>query len=228
MAVPNYRRRGKSNRNQIHFYQKYTVPESQTEIFLQAQTTYIYPLCLLPHNHPARAQLLFFSKNIKPSKRKNPKQPHEVQPSEKPRKEKSVGDAFDSLPAEIFIDRLHHNNNGSNINLLTTVLTPSLPLISSSPNTRDESGLGYVAKEEVKIEGEIIRIILSSDTDSLRPNSGQPIPIYRLHQIPQRKGIEHWVWECHGHVMTYDESNSLSLECIFGIYFEGRRGNQGI
>ncbi|RWR81650.1 hypothetical protein CKAN_01034100 [Cinnamomum micranthum f. kanehirae] len=129
--------------------------------------------------------------------------------------EKSVGDAFDSLPVEIFIDRLRHNNNGSNINLLIAVLTPSLPLISSSPNTRDESGLGYVAKEEVKIEGEIIRIILSSDTDSLRPNFGQPNPIYS-HNICIRfhnaRGSEHWVWECHGHVMTYDEKNSLSLE----------------
>ncbi|RWR75677.1 hypothetical protein CKAN_00407300 [Cinnamomum micranthum f. kanehirae] len=106
-------------------------------------------------------------------------------------KEKSVGDAFDSLPAEIFIDRLHHNNNGSNINLLTTVLTPSLPLISSLPSTRDESGLGYVAKEEVKIEGEIIRIILSSDTDSLRPNSGQPIPIYGCIRFHNERGSEH-------------------------------------
>ncbi|RWR81653.1 hypothetical protein CKAN_01034400 [Cinnamomum micranthum f. kanehirae] len=107
--------------------------------------------------------------------------------------ETSVWDALDSLLAEIFINRHRHNSNGSNINLLTTVLTPSLPLISSSPNTRGESGLGYVAKEGVKIEGEIIRIILSSDTDSLRPNFGQPkypdLRSQHLHQIPQRKGV---------------------------------------
>ncbi|RWR75682.1 FK506-binding protein 5 [Cinnamomum micranthum f. kanehirae] len=143
----------------------------------------------------------------------------------------SVWDALDSLLPEIFINRHRHNSNGSNINLPTTVLTPSLPLISSSPNTRGESGLGCVAKEGVKIEGEIIRIILSSDTDSLRPNSVQPIPIYG-HNICIRfhneRGSEHWVWECHGHVMTYDENNSLSLEYIFGIYFERRRGYQGI
>ncbi|RWR90895.1 hypothetical protein CKAN_02002300 [Cinnamomum micranthum f. kanehirae] len=155
-------------------------------------------------------------------------------------KKKSIGDAFDRLLAQIFINRLRHNNNGSNINLLTTILTPSLPLISSSPNTRDESGLGYVAKEEVKIEGEIICIILSSDTDSLRPKSGQPILIYdhnvciRFHnergsehlvwechghpvmigghnRCYNERGADHQVWEWHGHVMTYDEENGYSL-----------------
>ncbi|RWR98061.1 hypothetical protein CKAN_02755200 [Cinnamomum micranthum f. kanehirae] len=96
--------------------------------------------------------------------------------------------ALDRLLAEIFINRHRHNSNGSNINLLTTVLTPSLPLISSSPNTRGESGLGYVAKEGVKIEGETIRIILSSDTDSLRPNSGQPSTVTTFASDSTTKG----------------------------------------
>ena len=68
-------------------FTKNTLLQNHKErIFLQAQTTYIYPLGLLPHNHPTRARLLFFSKNIRPSKRKNPKQQHELKPSGKPRK----------------------------------------------------------------------------------------------------------------------------------------------
>ncbi|RWR75681.1 FK506-binding protein 5-like protein [Cinnamomum micranthum f. kanehirae] len=46
-----------------------------------------------------------------------------------------------------------------------------------------------------------------NDTDSLRPNSVQPIPIYG-HNICIRfhneRGSEHWVWECHGHSVILD------------------------
>ncbi|RWR81663.1 hypothetical protein CKAN_01035400 [Cinnamomum micranthum f. kanehirae] len=78
----------------------------------------------------------------------------------------SVGVAFDSLLSESFINRRRRNH--SDINLLSTVLTPSLPLISSSPNDgRDKSELGNVAKQEAKVEGVVIRTILSGVTDSL-------------------------------------------------------------
>lgn len=144
--------------------------------------------------------------------------------------EMSVGDVFDSLLTESFINRLRRNPR--DVNLLSTFLTPSLPLISSSPDDgRDESGLGYVAKQEAKVEGVVIRTILSGDTDSLRPNSGQSVTICG-HNIcvgfHDEKGSEHRVWERHGHVMTYDENNSYSLKYIFGNYLERRRGDEGI
>ena len=139
----------------------------------------------------------------------------------------SVGDAFESLLMKSFINGLRPNpcdiTPRSDINLLSADLTPSLPLISSSLIGRDESGLGYVAREETKIEGEIIRIIISGVTDSLRPNSGQPIPIYGHNScigFHDERGSEHRVWECHGHVTTYDENNCRSLEYSFRNYIE--------
>ncbi|RWR81651.1 hypothetical protein CKAN_01034200 [Cinnamomum micranthum f. kanehirae] len=129
-----------------------------------------------------------------------------------------------------------NTNSGSGTNdLLSTVLTPSLPLISSSPhgpdeiasssNGPDESRLGYVAMEEAKVEAKIVRIINSGDEDLLRPNSGQPVTIGG-HSIcvgfRDEMGSEYRVWEWHGHVSTRDEDNRYSLEYIFGNYFEKR------
>ncbi|RWR81656.1 hypothetical protein CKAN_01034700 [Cinnamomum micranthum f. kanehirae] len=79
------------------------------------------------------------------------------------------------------------------INLLSTVLTPSLPLISSSPNdSRDESGLGYVAKQEAKVEGVVIRTILSGDRLALTQFSAacDNLRAQHLRRIPRRKGIQ--------------------------------------
>ena len=153
----------------------------------------------------------------------------------------NVNDTFDNLLLQSFLNRMHPNppdtHAGSSTNdLLSTVLTPSLPLISpsphgpdeiySSPNGPDDSALGYVAKEEAKVEAVIVRIIQSGDIDLLRPNSGKPVTIGG-HNIcvgfRDEMGSEYRVWEWHGHVLTRDEDNRYSLEYIFGNYFEKRR-----
>ncbi|XXG66227.1 hypothetical protein AAC387_Pa05g3752 [Persea americana] len=84
-----------------------------------------------------------------------------------PNNDISISDIFDSLLMESFLNRRQHNpphlNAGSSMDdVLSTILTPSLPLIPSSPsgpdeitsstNGPDEPGLGYAAKEEAKVE----------------------------------------------------------------------------
>lgn len=102
--------------------------------------------------------------------------------------------------------------------LQSLILDPFL--ISNSP---DEFGLGYVANEEVEVERQIVRTIIVGNSDSLRPNSGEPIAI-RGHNIGvgyhHERGSDYRVWEWHGHVMTYDEINGYSLEYIHGYYYE--------
>ncbi|RWR83353.1 hypothetical protein CKAN_01210700 [Cinnamomum micranthum f. kanehirae] len=90
-------------------------------------------------------------------------------------------------------------------------------------NNPDESRMGHVAYEEAEVEREIVRIILSGDTTSLRPNSGQPVMIRENNisiECHDERGSDYRVWEWHGHVMAYDEVNGYSLEYIYGYYFE--------
>ncbi|RWR75679.1 hypothetical protein CKAN_00407500 [Cinnamomum micranthum f. kanehirae] len=96
------------------------------------------------------------------------------------------------------------------------------------PSTRDEFWIGLRRQGKVKIEGEIIRIILSSDTDSLRPNSGSPSRSTAESDSTTKGDLRLGLGIVPGHVMTYDESNSLSLECIFGFYFREEERQSGI
>ncbi|RWR81666.1 FK506-binding protein 5 [Cinnamomum micranthum f. kanehirae] len=167
-------------------------------------------------------------------------------PKQTPNGDISLNDAFDRVLMESFLGRIHQNppdlNTGSVMDdVLSTILTPSLPLIPSSPygpneispspNGLDESGLGYVANEEAKVEGEIVHTILYGNTASLQPNSGKPVTI-RGHNIcigfNDERGSDYRVWEWHGHIMTYDEENRYTLEYIHGNYFERRRGGFGL
>lgn len=90
-------------------------------------------------------------------------------------------------------------------------------------NGLDEFEMGYVANEEMEVRREIIRTILSGNTTSLQPNSGQPVMI-RGHNIcigwHDERGSDFRAWEWHGHVMTHDEEKGYLLEYIFGDYFE--------
>ncbi|RWR81659.1 FK506-binding protein 5-like protein [Cinnamomum micranthum f. kanehirae] len=158
-----------------------------------------------------------------------------------PNSDANFNEILDGLLFQSFLNRTHphpsNTNTGSSTNdILSTVLTPSLPLISSSPhgpdeissspNGPDESRLGYVAGEEAKVEAQIVETIHSGDIDLLRPNSGKPVTIGG-HNISvgfhDEMGSEHRVWEWHGHVLTRDEDNRYSLEYIFGNYFEKTR-----
>ncbi|XP_020243680.1 uncharacterized protein LOC109821934, partial [Asparagus officinalis] len=81
-----------------------------------------------------------------------------------------------------------------------------------------------VAKEESKLEKEIIKIINSGGgVETLKPNSGQSVSIGDHNicvGVHDEKGSEYRVWEWHGHIMLFDEEDGYSAEYIYGNYFE--------
>ncbi|KDP30636.1 hypothetical protein JCGZ_16201 [Jatropha curcas] len=86
-----------------------------------------------------------------------------------------------------------------------------------------------LSKEESKLEKEIIRLILSGKTDSLKPNSGQAVTIGEHHicvGFHEEKGSDYRVWEWHGHIMLFDEENGYTPEYIYGNYFERLQRNE--
>ncbi|KAF7804545.1 uncharacterized protein G2W53_043656 [Senna tora] len=92
----------------------------------------------------------------------------------------------------------------------------------SDDDENDESK-SQLAKEESKLEKEIIRVILTGKTDSLKPNSGQAVTIGEHHicvGFHEEKGSDYRVWEWHGHIMLFDEENGYTPEYIYGNYFE--------
>ncbi|GAB2235675.1 hypothetical protein Drorol1_Dr00026108 [Drosera rotundifolia] len=101
-------------------------------------------------------------------------------------------------------------------------LIPNLP----APNNTQ------LAIEESKLEREIIRLILSGKTETLKPNSGQAVSIgdndvcFGFHE---ETGSEYRVWEWHGHVMVEEEGEGGECvpEYVYGNYFE-RIGGNGI
>ncbi|XP_071710094.1 uncharacterized protein [Rutidosis leptorrhynchoides] len=94
----------------------------------------------------------------------------------------------------------------------------------------DESSISnktQLAKEESKLEKEIIKIILSGKSEeTLKPNSGQAVSISEHHicvGYHVDSGSEYRVWEWHGHIMLFDEENGYNPEYIYGNYFERLR-----
>ncbi|KAI4349273.1 hypothetical protein L6164_009882 [Bauhinia variegata] len=99
----------------------------------------------------------------------------------------------------------------------------------SDDDSNDENK-SQLAKEESKLEKEIIRVILSGNTDSLKPNSGQAVTIGEHHicvAFHEEKGSDYRVWEWHGHIMLFDEENGYTPEYIYGNYFERLLGKAG-
>ncbi|KAF3442922.1 hypothetical protein FNV43_RR16840 [Rhamnella rubrinervis] len=93
----------------------------------------------------------------------------------------------------------------------------------SSNDDDDDENKTQLAKEESKLEKEIIRVILSGNTESLKPNSGQAVTIGEHHiciGFHEEKGSDYRVWEWHGHIMLFDEENGYTPEYIYGNYFE--------
>ncbi|XP_078160651.1 uncharacterized protein LOC144556042 [Carex rostrata] len=81
-----------------------------------------------------------------------------------------------------------------------------------------------LAKEEAKVEKEIIRLVRSGDADQLlKPNSGHSVSIGD-HNIcvgfHVDKEAEYRVWEWHGHIMLYDEDEGYTAEYVYGNHFE--------
>ncbi|KAK1434948.1 hypothetical protein QVD17_00703 [Tagetes erecta] len=89
-----------------------------------------------------------------------------------------------------------------------------------------------LAKEESKLEKEVIKIILSGNTEeTLKPNSGQAITIGEHHicvGYHMEPGSEYRVWEWHGHIMLFDDENGYNPEYIYGNYFERLRVVNGM
>lgn len=80
-----------------------------------------------------------------------------------------------------------------------------------------------LAKEESKLEKEIIKTILGGKSDTLNPNSGQAVTIGEHHicvGYHEESGSDYRVWEWHGHIMLFDEENGYTPEYIYGNYFE--------
>ncbi|VFQ62563.1 unnamed protein product [Cuscuta campestris] len=80
-----------------------------------------------------------------------------------------------------------------------------------------------LAKEESRLEKEIIRTIHSGNLDSLKPNSGQAVSIGEHHicvGFHEESQSDYRVWEWHGHIMLFDEENGYTPEYIYGNYFE--------
>lgn len=93
----------------------------------------------------------------------------------------------------------------------------------------DHNSKTQLAKEESKLEKEIIRLVLTGKTDQLKPNSGQAVTINDHHVcvgFHQEKGSDYRVWEWHGHIMLFDEDNGYTPEYIYGNYFERLQGKK--
>lgn len=88
-----------------------------------------------------------------------------------------------------------------------------------------------MSKEEAKLEKQLIKIILSGNTETLKPNSGQAISVGEHHicvGFHEESGSEYRVWEWHGHIMLFDEDNGYTPEYIYGNYFERLVGKAGV
>ncbi|GLT89614.1 hypothetical protein SLE2022_075910 [Rubroshorea leprosula] len=91
----------------------------------------------------------------------------------------------------------------------------------------EERHRAHVLREECKVEQEVIRIILSGNTDSLKANSGEAVYInnhYLCMNTHHEEGDDekYRVWEWHGHIVTFHPRNGFSLEHFYGNYFEPR------
>lgn len=101
-------------------------------------------------------------------------------------------------------------------------------LLDTMSNLSDDdddsnSSKTQLAKEESKLEKEIIRTILGGKIETLKPNSGQAVSIGEHHicvGYHEETGSEYRVWEWHGHIMLFDEENGYTPEYIYGNYFE--------
>jgi hypothetical protein len=92
-----------------------------------------------------------------------------------------------------------------------------------APRTYQEVGQKAIQREESRVEGEIIKLIVSGEGDTLKPNSGEAVTI-RESSIcvgchDDEEG-EYVVWEWHGHIMGYNDDHGFSPEYIYGNYFQ--------
>ncbi|KAG7964723.1 hypothetical protein I3843_09G184800 [Carya illinoinensis] len=135
---------------------------------------------------------------------------------------------FDNLVLQTLMGRLQidpsNNQFKFNSQSLEDLLFDAANLCEDN-NFNDEKSrfLAELAEEETKVEMEVIRIIHSGMTDTLRPNSGQAITVGE-HNIcvgfQDEPDSDYRVWEWHGHVMIFSDEHGYSPEYIYGNYFE--------
>ncbi|KAI3822646.1 hypothetical protein L1987_10241 [Smallanthus sonchifolius] len=115
---------------------------------------------------------------------------------------------------------------------LEDLLLDTINNISDTEDDLDDdenngSSKSHLAKEESKLEKEVIKIILSGNAEeTLKPNSGQAVAIGEHHicvGYHVEAGSEYRVWEWHGHIMLFDDENGYNPEYIYGNYFERLR-----
>ncbi|KAK1298636.1 hypothetical protein QJS10_CPB14g01480 [Acorus calamus] len=85
----------------------------------------------------------------------------------------------------------------------------------------------HLAKEEAKLERELIRIVHGGDAvETLKPNSGQSVSVIG-HSIcvanHEEAGSGYRVWEWHGHLMIYDDEEGFSPNTCTGTTSRGSR-----
>ncbi|XP_031275970.1 uncharacterized protein LOC116134434 [Pistacia vera] len=139
---------------------------------------------------------------------------------------------FDNLLLQTLMGRLQIRPTNGNVSspfftqeALEDLLFDAANLSDSSSD--DDSNKTQLSKEESKLEKEIIKIILSSKIELLKPNSGQAVTIGEHHicvGYHEETGSDYRVWEWHGHIMFFDEENGYSPEYIYGNYFERLQG----
>ncbi|XP_008363847.1 uncharacterized protein [Malus domestica] len=131
---------------------------------------------------------------------------------------------FDNLMLQTLMGRLQirpPTNNSFLSQTLEDLLLDAANL--SADDDDDDENKTQLAKEESRLEKDIIRVILSGKTDSLKPNSGQAVTIGEHHicvGFHEESGSDYRVWEWHGHIMLFDEENGYTPEYIYGNYFE--------
>ncbi|KAG0496994.1 hypothetical protein HPP92_001430 [Vanilla planifolia] len=81
-----------------------------------------------------------------------------------------------------------------------------------------------IAKEEAKLEREIIKIIGSGSAEEvLKANSGQSVTVGEHNicvGVHEESGGNYRVWEWHGHLMLFDEEDGFAAEYVYGNHFE--------
>ncbi|XP_027070826.1 uncharacterized protein [Coffea arabica] len=140
---------------------------------------------------------------------------------------------FDNLLLQTLMGRLQlrrpaslHNPSFLPPQSLEDLLLNNLPSDFDSDSDNDDSSSSsktQLAKEESKLEKEIIRTILSGKTEILKPNSGQAVTVGEHHicvGFHEDTDSDYRVWEWHGHIMLFDEENGYTPEYIYGNYFE--------
>ncbi|KAL8255766.1 hypothetical protein R6Q59_030833 [Mikania micrantha] len=115
---------------------------------------------------------------------------------------------------------------------LEDLLLDTINNISDAEDDQDDdensrSNKSHLAKEESKLEKEVIKMILGGNPEeTLKPNSGQAVTIGEHHicvGYHMEPGSEYRVWEWHGHIMLFDDENGYNPEYIYGNYFERLR-----